>query len=535
MSKKHDMPEMIEITPEEMEAIKHGVKNNSLTDGQKSCVLKCIDAALWLVHVLEQTKITLHKLRCMVFGKGYKNKNKSQDNSKDDKADKKTNPTYDVYATQSSVIDAVPPTTSKKIEASVNSPAADTVTTDVIIEKDKKPGHGRMPHTVYKNFIEVMLKVSGFKACDQCPQLLCSGILYLFNLQTPKVFVHVKGRNFAYVYKYIVEQLRCNLCHYVLQADIPPEVGTEKYDPSFKAWIALQKYFVATPFYRQENFQKMLGFPLPDATQWDLIEQLAGDCYQIFDILCLLAANSKVASNDDSWLRIQEVIAEIKNNPDIERRGMYTTCIMAENDGHKIALFLNGTNHSGENMQALLERREADKPPIIQMCDALPANIPKKIATIACNCLSHGFRKFDEIVDYFPTSCVTIMKLIGLVYEFDEQTKAMDDNARLEYHQIHSKPVMEQLSQYMQALFAEKLAEPNSELRKALKYMQKHWEKLTRFLTVAGAPLDTNIVERALKISIRNRKNSMFYRTRYSAQIGGMVTSIIYTFDLNDV
>ena len=63
MSKKRDMPEMIEITPEEMEVIKQGVKTNSLTDEQKSCVLKCIDAALWLVHVLEQTKITLHKLR----------------------------------------------------------------------------------------------------------------------------------------------------------------------------------------------------------------------------------------------------------------------------------------------------------------------------------------------------------------------------------------------------------------------------------------------------------------------------------------
>ena len=65
--------------------------------------------------------------------------------------------------------------------------------------------------------------------------------------------------------------------------------------------------------------------------------------------------------------------------------------------------------------------------------------------------------------------------------------------------------------------------------------MQKHWQKLTRFLSVAGAPLCNNILERALKIAILNRKNAMFYRTCYSAQVGGMLTSIIYTCELNHV
>jgi hypothetical protein len=65
--------------------------------------------------------------------------------------------------------------------------------------------------------------------------------------------------------------------------------------------------------------------------------------------------------------------------------------------------------------------------------------------------------------------------------------------------------------------------------------MQKHWHKLIRFLSVAGAPLCNNIVERSLKIAIRNRKAAMFYRTPYSAHIGGMLTSIIYTCELNKV
>jgi len=105
----------------------------------------------------------------------------------------------------------------------------------------------------------------------------------------------------------------------------------------------------------------------------------------------------------------------------------------------------------------------------------------------------------------------------------------MTDEQRLSYHQEYSKPVMDELKQYMNSLLEEHLVEPNSELGQAIKYMLKRWPELTRFLTVASAPIDNNIVERALKIAIRNRKAAMFYKTKYSAQIGGMITSLIYT------
>jgi hypothetical protein len=57
----------------------------------------------------------------------------------------------------------------------------------------------------------------------------------------------------------------------------------------------------------------------------------------------------------------------------------------------------------------------------------------------------------------------------------------------------------------------------------------KHWETLTRFLTVPGAPLDNNTAERALKLCIRQRKNSLFYATEHSAYIASLLTSVIAT------
>ena len=88
---------------------------------------------------------------------------------------------------------------------------------------------------------------------------------------------------------------------------------------------------------------------------------------------------------------------------------------------------------------------------------------------------------------------------------------------------------MDALKRWLDKQFDERLVEPNSSLGKAIAYLQTHWETLTRFLAIAGAPLDNNIVERALKLFIRQRKNSLFYATEHSAYIASMLTSLIAT------
>jgi transposase len=384
-----------------------------------------------------------------------------------------------------------------------------------------------MAHTVYENCTEIQLLLN-LTVGDDRP-LLCGGKLGLYK---PGVIVRIKGQNFVQVYRYYVEKLRCNLCLAVIKAAPPADIGDDKYDASFKAILALMKYYMAMPFYRQENFQRMLKFPLSDATQWYLIEHLAGYCYPIFNLLKWLAANGDVLQNDDTTLRILEVIKQIKDGTIGDRTGMYTTGVMASHEGHKIALFINGQQHSGENVGDILKLRSPEKEPIIQMCDALSANVPRGIQTILCNCLGHGFRNFEELSDYFEEECIIIMRMLSQAFKNDELTRNMNPENRLTYHQKHSQPVMDEANQYMTELLKEHLVEPNGELGKAIKYMLRHWEKLTRFLTVAGAPIDNNIVERALKIAIRNRKSAMFYRTTYSAGIGGMLTSLIYTCDL---
>jgi transposase len=105
----------------------------------------------------------------------------------------------------------------------------------------------------------------------------------------------------------------------------------------------------------------------------------------------------------------------------------------------------------------------------------------------------------------------------------------MTPQQRLEYHQKYSKPTMDELRATLIQYVDQKIYEPNSKPMKAVAYILKRWYELTIFLRVAGAPLDSNSVEQALKSAIRIRKNSMFFKTFESARLSCAIISITMT------
>jgi transposase len=88
---------------------------------------------------------------------------------------------------------------------------------------------------------------------------------------------------------------------------------------------------------------------------------------------------------------------------------------------------------------------------------------------------------------------------------------------------------MDALKRWLDTQREDRLVEPNSSLGQAISYLQTHWESLTRLLQIEGAPLDNNVVERALKLFSRQRKNSLFYKSEHSAYIASVLTSLIAT------
>ena len=127
-----------------------------------------------------------------------------------------------------------------------------------------------------------------------------------------------------------------------------------------------------------------------------------------------------------------------------------------------------------------------------------------------------------------------MLEAISVSYHNDAiaRKRKLSPAERLLFHQAESGPTMEELHVWLVQQFDQRRVEPNSALGGAISYLLKHWEKLTLFLRVPGAPLDNNICEQALKTAIRHRRNSLFYKTRHGAHVGDLFMSLIHTCEL---
>jgi transposase len=422
------------------------------------------------------------------------------------------------------------PRTTEKTKTVLEQPETPPPENDSEPPSDKTPGHGRNGASSYTGAKTVAVPHPELHAGDSCPGCEKGKV---YPQKEPRTLVRIVGQAPLAATVYELDRLRCNLCGEVFTAQEPEGVGPEKYDGTTAAMIALLKYGSGMPFYRLEKLEHLMGVPLPASTQWEIVEEAAEPIKAARDELIRQAAQGEVLHNDDTSMRVLRLARE----PSDDRTGVFTSGIVSTKQGQKIALYFTGRQHAGENLRDVLEHRVAEPGRPIQMCDALSRNTPKLsdgAEILLANCLAHGRRQFVEVAANFPEQCRYVLEMLGDVYKYDAAARAgkLTTTERLEFHQRHSGPVMQQLHQWLEAQFALKQVEPNSGLGKAITYLLRHWKGLTAFLREAGAPLDNNLCERALKRAVLHRKNALFYRTLHGAEAGDLFMSLIHTCEL---
>jgi transposase len=418
-------------------------------------------------------------------------------------------------------------------------PAAEGSTQEPPAPRPKPPGHGRNAAAAYTGASQVTVTHPDLHSGEACPGCE-SGKLY--PQSEPAKLVRITGMAPLSATVYACDRLRCNLCGEVFTAPAPEGVGNDKYDATATSMVGLVKYGAGLPFNRIEKLQDGMGIPLPAATQWDLVQAAAKTLTPAHEELINQAAQATILYNDDTTMKVLQLTrkqraAALADDADGERTGIFTSGIVATHTGRQIALFFTGVRHAGENLAAVLARRNADLPAPIQMCDGLSRNVPSEFDTVLASCLAHARRKHVELVESFPNEVRFVLETLREVYITDARARdqCLDPAQRLQLHKDESEARMAALEHWMQAQFAERKTEPNSALGAAILYMQKRWSELTLFLRVAGAPLDNNACERALKKAILHRKNALFYRTLAGAHVGDVFMSLIHTAELNHV
>jgi transposase len=476
----------------------------------------------WLVWAVQEAKLSLKKLRTLLCGWG--DSPQLPQPSALEASDASSSRDADVRPSE----EAGPPLGTVAL-GSVSPPTP---------TGGHRPGTGRLGAEVYVGAERTECRHEELAVGQRCP--VCGqGTLYAL---PPGVEMRIDGHALLSAIRYALEKLRCSACGQIFTAGLPDGAGAEKYSAQARAVLAVSRYYLGVPGYRLQGYQAMLGVPVPDATQWDQIE-VVGDCaYKVFAQMEREAAQGDLIFHDDTAVRI---LALLKENSAIlaaaqaqgvstptERTGMHTTALVVKVGEHTAILYYSSRRHAGENLQALLDQRAAGLATPLAMSDALSSNaVANEAAVIRCHCLAHGRRKFSDLEELFPHECRVVLEVLRQVFDHDEQARQaqLSPEARLAYHQAQSQPLLEALKKWLDRQLDAHLVEPNSALGKAMGYMQRHWVPLTRFLSVPGAPLDNNLAERALKLFIRQRNNSLFYKSEHSAYIASVLTSLIAT------
>ena len=489
-------PKRIDLDLDQVDALLKRVETGTLQGGDYQIIKAMVETIHLLSQSVDEKATSIRRLLRMLFG---------------DRTEKLENVIKDK--------------SSKKKDALQNSPDKN--------DKPKPKGHGRNAAADYTGAEKIKVPHATLKPGDSCPGCL-KGKLY--EMKVPELVVRVTGKSPLAATVYEMQKLRCNLCLDIFKADPPADIGEEKYDAAAGAMVALLKYGAGLPFNRLQQLQGSCGVPLPASTQWEIVEQVADRIYPVYIELNHQAAQGNVIHNDDTTMKILELM---KNNQEDkpERTGIFTTAILSIINDRKIALFYTGRKHAGENMAALLEKRESDRSPPIQMCDALSRNAPGEFKTLLANCLAHGRRRFVDVLQSFPEQCRYVIETLAAVYKNDQiaRQRNMSADERLRFHQDNSDSLMEDLNTWFHQQLDQHAVEPNSGLGQAIGYMLNHWEALTLFLKVPNAPLDNNLCEQALKKAILHRKNALFFKTEHGAQVGDLFMSLIHTCNLAGV
>jgi hypothetical protein len=401
---------------------------------------------------------------------------------------------------------------------------------------DDAKGHGRNGADAYQGAAIVDVEHPELNPGDTCPAEACGGRLY--EMSEPGIFVQITGAPLASATRYNMQKLRCGICEIVYTAPLPEGISDKKYDANFVAMLMINKYFMSVPLYRQDKLQNHLGIPLPASTQWDLMVAHKPMLKVLYKALALDAANGLALCYDDTSVKIMSEIkaAKLAQKGEKSQHTCFTTGIVSLHEDHRSYLYITDNRTAGKCVAEIMALRDAKLDPPIMMCDALAANIPQGISEdlyILCFCLVHARRQFYELPNGYDDVADKVIGLIGSIYDHEAHTKGFSSEKRLAYHQEKSTPVMEALKSYLEEQKSE--FEPNSVAGKAIDYILNRWTQLSQFLRQLHAPLDTNIVERALKLIIQVRKSSMFYKTLDSAAFASYVQSALYSAAQNEI
>ena len=295
-------------------------------------------------------------------------------------------------------------------------------------------------------------------------------------------------------------------------------------DVSLLAGILVDKFCYHLPLYRQHQRLKDAGITLSRATLTNYVQRSIALLEPIDDAQWRHLLQSRVLAMDETPIKAGR-----------KKKGTMPSTwywpIYGEDDE---ICFTWSTRRGSAHIAQQLEGFEG-----VLLSDGYAAYdryAKNKPQITQAQCWAHTRRYFDRAHTSDPAADEALA-LIGGLYQIEQQIreKALEGQAKLEYRSRYALPIADTFFGWCHKQ-RQRMDLVNSDLlAKALVYAENHQEQLKVYLGDPEVPIDTNHLERALRVIPMGRKNWLFCWSEVGAKHVGIIQSLLTTCRLHQV
>ncbi|WP_395340333.1 IS66 family transposase [Ningiella sp. W23] len=152
-------------------------------------------------------------------------------------------------------------------------------------------------------------------------------------------------------------------------------------------------------------------------------------------------------------------------------------------------------------------------------------------------CWAHTRRYFEKALDYHPKEAQYALAEIQKLYKIEAHIRKQALNAEdtVQYRLKHSEPIITALFKWIYEQRQRPELLPKDPLTKALAYAYERHHELKTYLTHAQVSIDTNHLERALRVIPMGRKNHLFCWSELGAKQLGVLHTLTVTCKLHNI
>jgi hypothetical protein len=161
----------------------------------------------------------------------------------------------------------------------------------------------------------------------------------------------------------------------------------------------------------------------------------------------------------------------------------------------------------------------------------------QKTGLTHAQCWAHGRRALFDAHAADPDAVQEGLEQIAALYRIEEDIRAqrlIGERKRL-HRLTQSKPRVEAFFAWIDSQFQRQGLLPSNPFVQALDYLRTRRLGLEVFLTDPDVPIDTNHLERALRVIPMGRRNWLFTWTELGAEQVGIAQSLIVTCRLHNI